>query len=126
VSLATVDCGPCDSGGEAVVERIGHLPPAVRAGLRERLDMGEQAYGEPLRMGWPDAPIEAGQEALDLVAYLLAGSAPADLQAAAVALAERVLNWRDAVKGQPDNDDTGADPSAEPDTWPVLGPCRST
>ena len=92
--LASRDCGPCLSGADPV--RL-HLPralsPLALDLIRARLRQGERTYGGPLRVGWAEAEIEAVQEAADLVAYLVAGRAPAGLLSDAVGLLEGVLRW---------------------------------
>ena len=59
-----------------------------------RLARGVEKYGNPLRVGYPGAGVEAVQEALDLVAYLLAlgDKAPAGALDRAVALANIIVD----------------------------------
>jgi len=92
--LATRDCGPCLVGADPVELHLPRsLSPVARDLVVARLRQGERTYGGPLRVGWPEASIEALQEAADLVAYLVAGSAPAGLQLDAVAMLEGALRW---------------------------------
>ncbi len=94
-ALALRDCGPCDHGGARVRDVLpDYLPDDVRAVVLARLDAGEAQYGAPLRVGWAPAADEAVQEGADLVAYLVAGGAPAGLTLDAVRLTEGVLRWR--------------------------------
>lgn len=100
--LAHHDCGPCLEGADPV--RL-HLPvqlsPTARDLVRARLRQGERTYGGPLRVGWPEASIEAVQEAADLVAYLVAGSAPKGLLSDAVWLLEGCLSWHGQTQSPP-------------------------
>lgn len=92
--LAHHDCGPCLTGADPVALHLPRsLSPVARDLVLARLRQGERTYGGPLRVGWPEASIEAVQEAADLVAYLVAGSAPVGLQLDAVAILEGALRW---------------------------------
>ena len=78
--IALQDCGPCLSGAGRVVDHLpGHLSATARQVIEVRLSHGAALYGQPLRLGWAPAPIEAVQEAADLVAYLVSAGAPEGL-----------------------------------------------
>ena len=99
VDLALHDCGPCDTDGPAVRDHLPEgLTPEARDVILSRLDSGEIEHGAPLRIGWPKAIIEAVQEAADLVAYLRAANAPADLIDRAAALHNDVVRWAQAAR----------------------------
>ena len=99
VDLALYDCGPCDTDGPAVRDHLpATLTPEGRAFILTRLDHGERTYGAPLRIGWPEAIIEAVQEGADLVVYLRAANAPTDLIDRAAALHNDVLRWAQGAR----------------------------
>jgi hypothetical protein len=91
VDLALHDCGPCLTAGPAVRD---HLPPwlspDVAAMMLRRMDRGAADYGADLVIGWEHALIEALQEALDLIIYLIAAGAPEGLIRDAAAMAATV------------------------------------
>jgi len=93
--VALHDCGPCLTGWARVVDHLPvYLSPAARQVITVRLSQGEAMYGQPLRLGWGAAPIEAVQEASDLVAYLVSAGAPEGLLRDATALLEGVIRWQ--------------------------------
>lgn len=93
--IALQDCGPCLTGSARVVDHLPvYLSPAARQVITVRLSHGEALYGQPLRLGWGPAPIEAVQEAADLVAYLVSAGAPEGITRDASALLEGVLRWQ--------------------------------
>ena len=99
VDLALHDCGPCDTDGPTVRDRLPEgLTHEGRAFILTRLDHGEAHYGAPLRIGWPGALIEAPQESADLCAYLRAANAPPDLIDRAAALHNDVVRWAQAAR----------------------------
>lgn len=93
---ATRPTTPCDTGtGPTAAELASELPgisPAILADLRAREAIGVDRYGGPLRRPWAPAAVEAYQELLDCVAYLLVAPEPdaRRLECDAARLAERV------------------------------------
>ena len=71
-ALALRDCGPSGPGAPVRDHLPVHLSADARAVCLARLAHGEALYGAPLAIGWEPAPVEAIQEAADLVAYLVA------------------------------------------------------
>lgn len=99
IDIALQDCGPCLSGVGRVVDHLpGHLSATARQVIEVRLSHGAALYGQPLRLGWTPAPIEAVQEAADLVAYLVSAGAPEGLLRDASALLEGVIRWQAQAK----------------------------
>lgn len=74
-ALALRDCGPSGPGAPVRDHLPVHLSADARAVCLARLAHGEALYGAPLAIGWEPAPVEAIQEAADLVAYLVAAQA---------------------------------------------------
>lgn len=93
--IALRDCGPCLSDGPRVIDVLpAGLSVDAHGMMVTRLARGVAKYGNPLRVGYPGAGVEALQEALDLVAYLLAlgDKAPAGALDRAVALANIIVD----------------------------------
>lgn len=93
--IALRDCGPCLSDGPRVIDVLpAGLSVDAHGMMVTRLARGVAKYGNPLRVGYPGAGVEAVQEALDLVAYLLAlgDKAPAGALDRAVALANIIVD----------------------------------
>jgi len=74
--LALRDCGPSGPGALVRDHLPAYLSGEARAVVLARLAHGEALYGAPLAIGWEPAPIEAIQEAADLVAYFVAAGVP--------------------------------------------------
>ena len=74
-ALALRDCGPSGPGAPVRDHLPVYLSADARAVCLARLAHGEALYGAPLAVGWEPAPVEAIQEAADLVAYLVAAQA---------------------------------------------------
>ena len=74
-ALALRDCGPSGPGAPVRDHLPAHLSADARAVCLARLAHGEALYGAPLAIGWEPAPVEAIQEAADLVHYLVAAQA---------------------------------------------------
>ena len=92
VDVALHDCGPCDATGDPVRDHLpGYLSAESRAVILARLAHGQAHYGAPLRLGWAPAPVEAVQEAADLVAYLVAARAPEGIVRDASALLDTIM-----------------------------------
>ena len=92
--IALRDCGPCLTDGPRVIDVLpAGLSVDAHGMLVTRLARGAVKYGNPIRVGYPGAWVEAVQEALDLVAYLLAlgDKAPAGALDRAVALANLIV-----------------------------------
>ena len=92
--IALRDCGPCLTEGPRVIDVLpAGLSVDAHGMLVTRLARGVEKYKNPLRVGYPGAWVEAVQEALDLVAYLLAlgDKAPAGALDKAVALANIIV-----------------------------------
>jgi len=51
----------------------GFGTPVIHDDLMDRLDLGEQKYGFPLKEGWADARQEVYQELLDAFLYAVSG-----------------------------------------------------
>ena len=68
--------GACDAADAQplVRDQLDDIPDGVRADLLDRLKYGERKkYGQPLRVGWERATVAGYQEALDGLAYAIAG-----------------------------------------------------
>ena len=92
--IALRDCGPCLSDGPRVIDVLpAGLSVDAHGMMVTRLARGVVKYGHPIRVGYPGAGVEAVQEALDLVAYLLAlgDKAPAGALDRAVELANLIV-----------------------------------
>ena len=74
-AIALRDCGPSGPGAPVRDHLPVHLSADARAVCLARLAHGEALYGAPLAIGWEPAPVEAIQEAADLVHYLVAAQA---------------------------------------------------
>ena len=92
--IALRDCGPCLTDGPRVIDVLPvGLSVDAHGMMVTRLARGVEKYGNPLRVGYPGAGVEAVQEAADLVAYLLAmgDAAPAGALDKAVGLANIIV-----------------------------------